>query len=924
MRRAKVIFLAFIATLFVCHSASGQYYETGQSPASQKWRYIRTDSLKVIFPREYEVSARKTLHYMETVRPYVDYGFRFGPMKTPVVFKTENFASNGLAMLAPRRIELIAVPDMMSYSEPWLKQLAVHEYRHMVQFRNINRSTIKVLGYIIGQQAALLGTGLIPFWFIEGDAVMTETQMSQFGRALQPSFNMHYRAIGREVLDKRNPDKWFSGSYKDYVPSHYEVGYQIVRYAQSKYGKFIWDDVYRYSANYPFLVFTTQLALGKYYDTSTRKLFSETFGVLNDFWDSLPAQDNSASIISQPVKRYTTYSYPQFADLGGELILALKSDFDRYSRFVLVDAASGEERHVAHTGVVSSRPALHDGSVYWTEYRQSLLWDQKIDSRIYRMSLADGKTERYGRECQALYVTPLGADSIAYVKYNYEGNYSVIWSGGQTDFDSGISLHGLAYDGAEDRLYFIGLSDDGMWLGGINMDDSSVANLTKPAHVTLSDLRAANGSLYFGSVRSGRDEVHRYDIAQGKEYRVTTSDLGSFAAAPSADGRMLALTVYDKKGYLLAEQAVADFEEVAYASVPENVVNPQFERWSETMPMDSLRFTNEELERSERKYESKRYRRALNLFGVHSWAPAYYDPEALIGGDVLNTRFGATVISQNELGSAVSSLGYGYLGDGNSIVRAKFGYYGWAPKIEVTASWRDYAPSVGIYNYVNVSANIYMPLLLSSGYRVRFLTPNVQYVYRNGGSARHTLYGSLQYSESVRKARLDIQPRWGYLLRASVMSLPGNNANAISAYGRAYLPGFAKHHAITLNACYQQTINTNTAMTVIDFLPRGFDNMYVANFAGASVNYELPVAYPDWGLSGIFFLKRIRLKASFDYAGYTAGDSSRRSIYSYGGTLSLDFAPFRMPHQSTSTLAASLFFPRGLDPFFSLGMTFPL
>ena len=31
------------------------------------------------------------------------------------------------------------------------------------------------------------------------------------------------------------------------------------------------------------------------------------------------------------------------------------------------------------------------------------------------------------------------------------------------------------------------------------------------------DLRAANGKLYFGSIASGRDEVHYLDLESGKE-----------------------------------------------------------------------------------------------------------------------------------------------------------------------------------------------------------------------------------------------------------------------------------------------------------------------------------------------------------------------------------------------------------------------
>lgn len=128
----------------------------------------------------------------------------------------------------------------------------------MVQFGNVNRSTVKVFGYLFGQQAPLLATGLLPFWFIEGDAVMAETQMSSFGRGLQPSFTMHYRALGDEILRSRNPDKWFCGSYKDYVPSHYELGFQLVSYADRRYDEYIGASITRYTSDYPILIFTTQ------------------------------------------------------------------------------------------------------------------------------------------------------------------------------------------------------------------------------------------------------------------------------------------------------------------------------------------------------------------------------------------------------------------------------------------------------------------------------------------------------------------------------------------------------------------------------------------------------------------------------------------------------------------------------------------
>lgn len=60
---------------------------------------------------------------------------------------------------------------------------------------------------------------------------------------------MGYRAMGRVGRDykgrrdRRNIDKWFCGSYRDYIPDHYELGYQICSYAYARYDENVWDRV---------------------------------------------------------------------------------------------------------------------------------------------------------------------------------------------------------------------------------------------------------------------------------------------------------------------------------------------------------------------------------------------------------------------------------------------------------------------------------------------------------------------------------------------------------------------------------------------------------------------------------------------------------------------------------------------------------
>ncbi len=96
-------------------------------------------------------------------------------------------------------------------------------------------------------------------------------------------------------------------------------------------------------------------------------------------------------------------------------------------------------------------------------------------------------------------------------------------------------IHGLAWDDVTLAYYVIVTDDAGMWLGRI--DDEGVFPLTEGAYITLSNLRAGGGKLYYGSIASGKDEAHCYDLTDGREYRITTSAFGSFSPGAVARRR---------------------------------------------------------------------------------------------------------------------------------------------------------------------------------------------------------------------------------------------------------------------------------------------------------------------------------------------------------------------------------------------------
>lgn len=966
----------FLCALGVAPKARAQYYTWGSDPTGLKWSTIRTPDVRMIYPDTVSGVARRTLFYIRTVQPDISYGFRHGPMRIPFVMHPENFQSNGLVMYLPKRVEFLTSPAIDGYSMPWYKQLVAHEYRHAVQYNNLNRGVIRALSYILGQQGSTIGLLCMPIWAMEGDAVMSETAMSSFGRGLQPSFSMGYRAMGRVGRDykgrrdRRNIDKWFCGSYRDYIPDHYELGYQICSYAYARYDENVWDRVAWFGSRNPYMLATTRIALEKYYGTNVRELFRETFDALERHWDSLPRTgDSAAPLVAMPEGNYTTYQWP--LPLSDTTVLVLKTDYDRPSRFVRLDTRTGAEEPVCYTGLVSTRPAMYGGRVWWTEYRRSKLFEQRVNSQLCYMDLERGTARTFVGRRNALYPTPAPGE-LAWVEYNPDGTYTVVVQrDGQPERRFGTprhtEIHGLAWDDVTLAYYVIVTDDAGMWLGRI--DDEGVFPLTEGAYITLSNLRAGGGKLYYGSIASGRDEAHCYDLMARREYRITTSAFGSFSPAPwhdAADGEGVLLTTYDRRGYRVAAQRVADstLVPVAPSKLPLNVVNPERKRW-DVVNLDTVRFTGADSLRQSGTFRARRYRKVPNLVNVHSWMPVAFNPFDAVDEHNINLNLGVTLLSQNLLSNTEAYASYGWNRNEGSLFNLGVRYFGLGVHLDLDASYGgnqlfyslvSYDPQTGdpIYQkrpspdkYYSIGLAATLPLYFQRGYHTRQLSVSAGWNYSNGMVANldkiewdrgqisniqrigfrkglHKLSFGLGYSDQVRMAHRDIAPRWGYTLSTLYTFNPANVhfSDLISFFGQAYLPGLAAHNSQKVAATYQTSVGgykfpagyAPLSYKSTRLIPRGFSSADIVsnNYTAVSLDYQLPVWYPEGGIGSVLYFKRIRLNAGGDYAQFRrpAGKGMDwRRIWSVGGDIVFDINAFRQPASATSTFKLSVYHP---------------
>lgn len=976
MRICRVLrYLVVVIGLCVIDVAQAQYYSWG-ADAPTRWRELRSGELRVIAPDTATLLARRVMHYAEAVSPYIGATYSRKALRMPFVMHTENFDANGLAMYLPKRIEFLSLPATESYSMPWVKQLVAHEYRHAAQYGNLHRGLPRILSWLGGQQGSVTSLLFMPLWALEGDAVLNETLMSSYGRGLQPSFSMAYRAIGEEIglthrgKRKKNIDRWFSGSYRDHIPNHYALGYQLLAYAYDRYDENMWDRIGPFAVRNPYCFATTRVGMKRFYDTTPNTLFHDTFTHLNAHWKLLSeVEENSHRIVSVDSADYTTYRWP--LQLNEAEVVALKTSYAKPSRLVTIDS-QGNERLLARVGTLSSRPALQDGVLYWTEYEQSNLFEERVNSQLWQMDTRREKSrpKRVSGASRVLYPTPT-PNGLAYVEYRPEGRY-VLRIGGWEELvlPIGEEIHGLAWDAATASLYALLTNDEGMSI--VTLSSQGVREVTRPAYVTLSDLRAENGVLYFGSIASGKDEIHSLDLANGVERTLSRSRYGAFAPAPSAQGVLL--TTYSRKGYHVARLDAPLSDTVEWQPTPRNVVNPSYRGW-ETINLDTVRFTTVEEAQQAERVPVRRFGKVLRGINLHSWAPLSYDPYEIIDNHEVNLNLGATLLSQNLLSNTEGYLTYGWSEEEGSIIKlgVRNSSLGLRLGLDFLYGGGQEAYSVGYYdpktqqNYLqplpdlqthySLTASATLPLIFERGGVVRSLSVGAAWNYANSYVADFSAIEwkdntvsnlqSLGYNEGIHKLTLsasvgaqrkmayrDFLPRLGYQVMAAYAFNPTNSDFASMAllYGNLYLPGVAPHHSLQIEGLWQDAVGgyrfpsgyAPVSYKSARLVPRGFSvgEIVSESYAATSINYRLPLCYPEWGIPSVLFIKRIRLGVGFDGARFRYG-FNKYNLWSAGGELAFDFNVLRMPDSATSTVTFSLFRTSNEEMWYSLSLGLP-
>ena len=376
--------------------AAGQFYEYGQDAGTIQWNQFSSQNYRLIYPRGLDSLAMGFADKLEYFYPYQARVLDHEHSKMPVIIHNESSFSNGVFVWAPKRVEIFTNPNPNGYPQDWLTQLALHEGRHAFQVDKLNQGFSRALSFIAGEQGLGLAAGLLPVWYLEGDAVDAETRFSYTGRGRLPSFEMGMKAI----LLEREPysySKAFLGSYKDFIPNHYELGYLLVRYGRRTYGDAFWTDFEDYAARKPFLLSPTFFSLPKYGVKSKKQCYLSALDTYRTHWKQQLKQRPLKPVRtwSDTTHRYfTNYHFPQW--ISDTHLVVLRTGLDQIPEFVTL-SPSGEEERIFRPGFMNSgRFSYRDSLLVWDELIPDIRWSNRNYSMLRVFSMRSGKVWSLG------------------------------------------------------------------------------------------------------------------------------------------------------------------------------------------------------------------------------------------------------------------------------------------------------------------------------------------------------------------------------------------------------------------------------------------------------------------------------------------------------------------------------------------------
>jgi hypothetical protein len=855
--------------LLLCISAALYSQEFGGNPPSLKWKQVNSPIVRVIFPEGLDKQAVRIADISRFLHAGTANTIGTQTRKIDIVLQNQTTFSNGYVGLAPWRSEFYLTPMQNSLrlgSLNWADQLAIHEYRHVQQYMNFRKGLSKFAFFLAGEEGLVLANNAaVPNWFFEGDAVLQETIVTGQGRGRLPSFFSEYRALWDADRDYSYM-KLRNGSMKDLVPDHYIMGYMLVTYGRDKYGDEFWKKVTDNATRYKPFFYPFQGAVKKHAGVPFKEFVKATY----DQFRTDPAYNkgDSATPISKTSDRYVKdYAFPYV--IGRDSILVYRRTGSDIPGFYLIH--NGKEKRIAVKDLsIDEQYSYRNGKIAYTTYDPDVRWGWRNYSEIVLLDVNTGARKSLTNKSK--YFSPdisHNSKRLAVVDVQPNGSCSIhVLDAGSGDVEKVISDSGYFYAqprfSKNDEFLFCPVrSRDGkMSMLKIDIDKGESTVLFPFSFRALAFPFVRGDSVLFTATKDGQDQLLVWDDGTRELKELLSRYAGIQQAVPYKQDSVL-FTGTSAWGNRLYKAAITAelISSGNWVAEDMDLYKADLLKKDTSLLIDNATSGN---------YDVNEYKSTSKFFNFHSWRPYYEQPEwslSFYGNNIMNTFSSSLYFIYNE------NEGYQQLGFNGT-------YAAWFPWITGGVSYTfdreaNVDSTLANWNELNANIGLRVPFNFSGGRSYKFLSIqtlfNTEQVYFKGlpkesNFGFNYLDNGVNWNFQVQQALQHIYPRFAHTInvryRASVSDIEARQLLATTA---VYLPGLFRNHSLVLSGAYQSRDTARQYLFSNSFpLSRGYPDANFPRMWKWSVNYHMPVVYPDWGFAQLVYFMRVRANLFYD------------------------------------------------------------
>lgn len=844
--------LLFITVKFFSQSFSAH-------PPHLHWQKLETEKFNLFFPEAIKSSA---IDISNTILSKYNNDSALGKkvFKINIVLQNQTTVSNGYVGLPPFISEFYLTPPHDPYvigTSNWNQALAIHEYRHVVQAMNSRKGINKLLYNVFGEEFWGGSYGMVvPNWFSEGDAVYAETFKTNAGRGRMANFSMPYRSLSNYARNW-NYTQVRNGSFKKLVPNQYTYGYPMVKYIYDHFGDQAWNKIYSDAVKYKHKIFPFKSSIKSNTGLRVKELYKITKSELT--LDSLINNDEKiASNNSNIVIR--NYKTPYRVKDG--YVLYLETSRDKLPTFILDH--NGKKKNLIKLGLSNEIEfGYAHPLITFTRTTTDSRWDNKDYSDIWSYNLITNVTKRLTRKQKYFNPTPSpDATKIACVEYTPGGETKtiVINTVGEIiqkfNYPAGTQISFPTFSSDGNTIYSV-LRDHGTSsIIEQSLPSNSYVSISAPINALISNLFIQHDTLYFSSDLSGIDNIYATKIGSYQYFQITQDQVG--IQQFSINGDEILYNLLSARGIEIRSKRLSDCTFIKINDFKLKELDQKLESRANT---------------STENYSISRAGLLNNKFKVYAWGwnpqegPAAF---AIKGRNVLNTISGSlNYLYQNSEGSNTfnfeTSSGSAY--PVTSIVGGTTTGRHLSKRSDPTKDsirWNETFYRLGLnipWHWIYQNSNLHLVPYISFGAYLPNYTLGERVNYQRTFSMR----SGIRFINQQAKTSLQVSSRWMQYLDFQINQGLNNKASAFNLLSEFHIPGLLKTHAIEFFGEYNyQSLKdpyrfSNRARFIHGY--RAFSSDRTAWFR---VAYHLPLIYPDFGIDGIAFLKRIRSRIFFE------------------------------------------------------------